>query len=80
MNKYTQGLEPTRVIGWITTALVLVGSIVKQISDSYDEGTGWVGLGFATIMVISTELVRSKVTSMKGLQSIGNGVGPTDGR
>jgi hypothetical protein len=67
MSNYGRGLEPVRLIGWFTTAVVLIGSIVKQVADVYDEGTGWLGLGFAVVMAISTELQRSRVTPVAKL-------------
>lgn len=70
--------EPVRIIGWITTALVLVGSVVKQISDTYDEGTGWLGLGFAVVMAIATEAQRSRVTPVARLGS-GSGYYDSEG-
>lgn len=70
--------EPVRVIGWLTTALVLVGSVVKQISDTYDEGTGWLGLGFAFVMAIATEAQRSRVTPVARLGS-GSGLYDSEG-
>lgn len=59
--------EPVRVIGYITTALVLIGSVVKQVSDSYDEGTGWLGLGFAVVLAMATEAQRARVTPVARL-------------
>lgn len=70
--------EPVRVIGWLTTALVLVGAVVKQISDTYDEGTGWLGLGFAVVMAIATEAQRSRVTPVARLGS-GSGYYDSEG-
>lgn len=69
MKKYLAGLEPVRVIGWITTAIVLAASVIKQITDNYDEGTGWLGLGLGAVVAISTELQRNKVTPVSALKT-----------
>lgn len=61
-------LEPVRLIGWITTAIVFGAAVIKQIVDTYDEGTGWLGLAMAAVMAIATEAQRSRVTPVAKLQ------------
>jgi hypothetical protein len=71
--------EPVRVIGWVTTAIVLASSVVKQITDIYDEGTGWMGLALSAVMIIATELQRSRVTPTAKLGDTGTTYYKTEG-
>lgn len=61
-------LEPVRVIGWIMTTLVVVGSVAKQVADTYDEGTGWLGLAFAVMLAVGTEMQRNRVTPVAKIE------------
>lgn len=68
-NKYLAGFEPVRLIGWATAALVTAASVIEQVTDSYDEDTGWMGLGFGIVVAVSTELQRRRVTPVKALDA-----------
>lgn len=66
-NQGVTKLEPVRVIGYVMTAIVLISAVVKQVADNYDEGTGWIGLAFAAMMAVGTELQRARVTPVAKL-------------
>lgn len=69
--------EPVRVYGWVVSAVALIGGIVSQVGTSWDQSTGWKGLGLAVAMVVGAELTRRQTRSRASLED--SGVNPSVG-